>query len=264
MSMNLPQDVFKAKAGPRRAKRRWRLNVPEPEDHLQSLVDQGTIRGNELTPSGDIPAGQELEEVEYEECQFSAGSERLVGTVDNCETYKVLYTCDKVTEIWWLRVPPVRLSVNLEPLWCVWKAVLVCPDGSWYVVPSEIWSETGQYQPGVDTHAGDPPPSGHGPSHPLYLPPREVAIVTAGRGHRDGDILIEEDDFWELLPPYSIDKCWYTARWEKRTRIRRINVINNTSTSQVIDFVPELIEVRTERIPGCKDADYAQLSGGGG
>lgn len=252
----LPKQIYEPKPGPKRPLRRWRLTEPDDGDgNPSALVQSGTIRQNELDADDLIPAGQELESVEYEECQFARGSEQEIGNSGPCTIYKILYTCSTVTEIWWLRIPPVRMSVTSKPKWCVWKAVIICPDGTWSVAPLEIWEETGKYDSRDDSHAGDPPPPRPGAKPKIvYLPPREEPIVvTSGQGHRDGKFLIEKDNFFELVPPYSITGCWYTARYKKRTRIKKTDTIDNTSTVTVEDFVPEMIEQRTNRIPGCID-----------
>jgi hypothetical protein len=78
---DLPNDVFQPKPGPKRVLRRWRLT--EPDDgygNPESLVQSGIIQQGELDGDNLIPAGQEFETVEYEECQLSHGSEQEIGT----------------------------------------------------------------------------------------------------------------------------------------------------------------------------------------
>ena len=258
----LPKEIFNPVAGPKRELRRWKLDDPSDGGGDPSyLVTEGTIAQAELDKDDLIPKGQTLKEIEYEECQFSSGSEQDIGTSGNCTIYKILYTCTTVTEIWWVRAAgDVLVSRRGAPKWCVWKAVVVCPDGSWAVAPLEIWAETGNYNPGDDTHAGDPP-AGAKPKK-IYLPPRDIPIiVVAGQGYRDGKFLIEKDCFWEFVPPYTITGCWYTAMYKERVKIKKTDTTNNTSTVTFEDFVPETKETRTERIPGCIDDpadDHAQ------
>lgn len=261
---SIPKDVFEPKAGTKTLLRRWRLPDPwvPPTYDPHVLVDNGTIRANEITPDDEIPAGQEFEEVSFCECQFVLNSEEVIGTADGCTIYKVLYVCSNVTETWWLRHPSVRVFIKSDPDSVIWKAAIVCPDGSWSVAPAETWPVNGTYDPKTDPHAGEPGPTVPKPKQPVYLPPHDdlppddrPIIVTSGTGLHKGHLYIQEDNFWEIVPPFTIEKCWYTAKYKKRVRIKTLDLNTNKSTTEIKDSVPETFDIRKQRIPGCIDEE---------
>src|ERR1700690_1874433 len=120
----LPKEIFNPVAGPKRELRRWKLDDPSDGGGDPSyLVTEGTIAQAELDKDDLISKGQTLKEIEYEECQFSSGSEQDIGTSGNCPIYKSLSPCPRATEIWWVRAAgAVLFSRRGAPKWCVWKA----------------------------------------------------------------------------------------------------------------------------------------------
>jgi len=131
------------------------------------LVEKGAAEAKELT-SGRIPAGQIIEEITYDECQFTENSDRILIETNGCEVYELLWTCQTTKQLWWVRAAGrLRMSWHWRTYRAGYKRIVVCPNGIWRILPGFRTVEGND-----STYDHEPPISTPG-LPPIWFPPME-------------------------------------------------------------------------------------------
>ena len=218
----------------------------------ERYVNEGNIEAKDLTSGGDIPAGQDIKTVNYLRCQFSEGYSLVLLETGGCEVREFYWSCDSVKELWWVRRPPLLMSISTLPGPQGYKRILICPNGRWQVLPGI--RESGKQ----DNDYSEAPPVNTPGYPPVWSPPMQqpaTAPVNASAGSVKGpepDTIDTTLFYWRTVLPAKIEQCIATYSQILYKRLTRLNV--RTGVETVISDVPEANvppRSQTERVPNC-------------
>jgi len=263
---------------PIRSRRNWMSNLPDrafaPTHENETsatwaptvpIRPPGTVpaevRPTELTPDGKIPAGQVFRKVHHVKCRLIKDSEKEVLIMDDgCIVYRVRKDCYKVSETWWQRTPPVKLSTteddkNQEQFLHSrsWVNVRWCHDGSVTGLAGEQFIVKPP-EKAPDPTIPAPPPTAPLPTVPL---PPDEAIRGTGASHKvaepDGEFLITEQTYDRLIPPAQQKGCWITGNYKRFWKVTKKKLPDGPETITEKDYTPETVTPYRFPIPGCEE-----------
>lgn len=201
-----------------------------------SLVDQGVLQAKELTPDGKIPAGQNIDVVTYEQCQFVKGSDKLLLETNGCEVYELLFNCETVRELWWIRPPRILMSRATAPGNEGYKRIVVCPEGPIRVLP-------GVRASGNSNSVYDVEPPVHAPElPPIIFPPMaepagpQPGVSAGAKAGPDPDTVDITEFYWKTATPLKIRECLLSYKQTLFMRVTRKNT--RTGAVQIVSDQP--------------------------
>ena len=215
-------------------------------------VEQGAAQAGDLTADGRIRAGQIIEEVRYQRCQYVKGYSLVLAETGGCEVQEFYWNCETVKELWWVRTPKLLMSISTRRGREGYRRILICPNGFWRPLPGI--RESGKPDSKYDQ---EPPVSTPG-LPPIWLPPMQEP-ATAPVNESAGSVIGPDPDtvdttkfYWRTVLPVKINGCSATYNQKLYKRVTRLNT--KTGEERVISDAPaappaERAEVRS--VPGC-------------
>jgi hypothetical protein len=216
----------------------------------ERYVDQGDVPADALTSENKIRIGQVIETVNYQECQVAGGFSVLLEETGGCDVREVFWSCNDVKELWWVRPPKLFLCrhKNLVAGAAGHRRLLVCPDGTWCLLPGIRKNSTYDTNPATNT-AGLPP---------LWFPPIEEPAVGLAN-YSAGSVIGPEPDtvdttifYWRTVYPMKVSNC--TASYDQKLyqRVTRLNVRTGAETEvSNLPAQPPADRPLIYRIPNC-------------